>query len=667
MSTTTSGLDTLLDRYSGRQGQGARPRHDARQAVRRAARPLAAAPPLPRPRGLPRRSTAPTPATTAWSTACRRPSASSPTSSARAPSQVILGDNASLSLMYDVVSEAFHRGVPGGARPWSREPAVKILCPSPGYDRHFGAVRAPRRRHRRGRRSATRARTSRRCRGSPPTIRRSRRSSACRATATRPGSPTAPTPCARSRACSTAAPDFRIIWDNAYAVHHLYPDPEPLADMRRGVPRRRSPRPPAALHLDLEDHVRRRRHVRDRRQRRQHELVPRLAHEAHDRPRQDHAAAPRSLPARSRRPRRAHGEARRDPASEVRGGARDPRARARRRPASRRGAGRAAATSSASTCRTAAPRAVVERAKEAGVKLTGAGATFPRGKDPRNRNIRIAPSFPPLAELRQATEILALSVLLVAAESGAPVSGVAASAPRASGAATALSTPDLLPRVEIEPSRGGHAGHRALAARPRRRRPRLRADRPLPRRALGPLRVPARAGAAGDDQSGLRDAGLVRHHQPRARRRRRRPRRARRGGRSPRCSIARSERGVPSERTVLAGFSQGAGIALYTGLRHPRRLAGILVASGYELLAGDAGRRSGAGEPRDAHPVLSRPPRRSGPGRRRTRGLRSARPRRAQRRMAGVPDRPRGLDAGDRDHRRLAARDRATAPDAERL
>jgi phospholipase/carboxylesterase len=45
-----------------------------------------------------------------------------------------------------------------------------------------------------------------------------------------------------------------------------------------------------------------------------------------------------------------------------------------------------------------------------------------------------------------------------------------------------------------------------------------------------------------------------------------------------------AERGVPSERTVLAGFSQGAGIALYTGLRHPRRLAGILALSGYELL-----------------------------------------------------------------------------------
>jgi DNA-binding transcriptional MocR family regulator len=59
---------------------------------------------------------------------------------------------------------------------------------------------------------------------------------------------------------------------------------------------------------------------------------------------------------------------------------------------------------------------VVERARQAGVKLTAAGATYPHGRDPRDRNIRIAPTFPPLAELRQATEILALAVLLVAAE-----------------------------------------------------------------------------------------------------------------------------------------------------------------------------------------------------------------------------------------------------------
>jgi phospholipase/carboxylesterase len=44
------------------------------------------------------------------------------------------------------------------------------------------------------------------------------------------------------------------------------------------------------------------------------------------------------------------------------------------------------------------------------------------------------------------------------------------------------------------------------------------------------------------------------------------------------------ERGVPSSRTALAGFSQGGGIALFEGVRHPEPLAGILVLSGHELL-----------------------------------------------------------------------------------
>ena len=45
--------------------------------------------------------------------------------------------------------------------------------------------------------------------------------------------------------------------------------------------------------------------------------------------------------------------------------------------------------------------------------LTGAGATFPYGKDPKDSNIRIAPSFPTPAELNLATEIFVLSVKLV--------------------------------------------------------------------------------------------------------------------------------------------------------------------------------------------------------------------------------------------------------------
>ncbi len=45
------------------------------------------------------------------------------------------------------------------------------------------------------------------------------------------------------------------------------------------------------------------------------------------------------------------------------------------------------------------------------------------------------------------------------------------------------------------------------------------------------------------------------------------------------------ERGIPSRRIVLAGFSQGGAIALHTGLRHPRPLAGIMVLSSYLPLA----------------------------------------------------------------------------------
>jgi len=59
---------------------------------------------------------------------------------------------------------------------------------------------------------------------------------------------------------------------------------------------------------------------------------------------------------------------------------------------------------------------IVNMAKEAGVTLTGAGATYPYGKDPKDRNIRIAPTFPSLEELNKAIQILCLCVKIVSIE-----------------------------------------------------------------------------------------------------------------------------------------------------------------------------------------------------------------------------------------------------------
>jgi DNA-binding transcriptional MocR family regulator len=56
---------------------------------------------------------------------------------------------------------------------------------------------------------------------------------------------------------------------------------------------------------------------------------------------------------------------------------------------------------------------VIKKAAAAGVKLTPAGATFPYGKDPADRNIRIAPSFPSAADVKTAMELVALCIQLV--------------------------------------------------------------------------------------------------------------------------------------------------------------------------------------------------------------------------------------------------------------
>lgn len=143
------------------------------------------------------------------------------------PQLLALG-NSSLNLMYDFVAHALLHGVPDGAGPWAKDETVSFLCPVPGYDRHFSVCEAL------GVRMIPIPMTD----DGPDTAVAAALVAAdasikgmwCVPVHSNPTGAVYSEKVVRELvSMQAAAPDFRLIWDNAYAVHHLSDDvPAPI-------------------------------------------------------------------------------------------------------------------------------------------------------------------------------------------------------------------------------------------------------------------------------------------------------------------------------------------------------------------------------------------------------------------------------------------------------
>ena len=246
------------------------------------------------------------------------------------PSQVVVGGNSSLQIMHDTIVRALLHGVPDGDGPWARLPTVKFICPTPGYDRHFAIC------EHHGIEMVSVDMTD-----EGPDMDQVERLVAadagdqaacgsCRSTAIRRARRAA-TPCVmRLARMKTAAPDFRLMWDNAYAVHDLYEKGDELTDILSAAAAAGHPNRPLVFvstskisfaGAGIAAMAGSAANIAD---------VKRHAGDSDDRARQGEPASPRALLRQLRRRSRAHDEARGAAAAEVRGRHADFRGGARR-------------------------------------------------------------------------------------------------------------------------------------------------------------------------------------------------------------------------------------------------------------------------------------------------------------------------------------------------
>jgi DNA-binding transcriptional MocR family regulator len=333
------------------------------------------------------------------------------------PEQVVVGNNSSLSLMHDAVVYSLLKGTCDSAAPWSQPGEIAFLCPVPGYDRHFRIcedygirmISVPLRD------DGPDMDEVERLVAQDPSI----RAMWCLPKYSNPtGAVYSDAVIERLAAMKTAAPDFRLYWDNAYAVHHLTDKRIEIANVIELCARHGHTNRPfvfastskitlagagLALFASSPENVK---WLLAR-------LVPRtigpdkINQLRHVRFLKDEAGI-RRLMDQHRALIAPKFQKVLDVFDEKLGHVSDVEW-------TRPKGGYFITLSVPQGC----AQRVVALAKEAGVELTPAGATHPYGKDPDDRTIRIAPTFPVLSEVAQAAEGVTLCVLLAAAENAA--------------------------------------------------------------------------------------------------------------------------------------------------------------------------------------------------------------------------------------------------------